>query len=126
VPLWHAASDGDLNVSGTTVVAQSDHRVLRILTADQISIEASDGQRVPAVVVNRAEGRLMLALPDGTIVRLTLVSDLSHSGPQGTGFFSEQSWTVNARDPTPAVRSLEERHEKGQDIASADQRRIQG
>jgi hypothetical protein len=100
---WHATADGSLFDAGTVVRVQSDHRVLRLVTADELSVEDQSGQRETAVIVNREMDALTLGLRDGSIVRLNLSSDLSLPAVASSASFSEQSWTVGASRPVRNV-----------------------
>lgn len=73
----------------------SHHHVVRVVTSDTLLIQTPDGQRVSALVLDRTTGRLRLALPDGQIVSLALLSDDSLQAPDQGAVFSQQKWLTN-------------------------------
>jgi hypothetical protein len=103
---WHATADGSLFEAGTVIRVHSDHRVLRLVTADELAVEDHSGQRENAVIVNREMDALTLGLRDGSIVRLTLKADLSLPAVASSATFSEQSWVVGAPSSNPGRRDI--------------------
>ena len=69
--------------------------VVRVVTADTLLIQTPVGQRVSALVLDRTAGRLRLALPDGQMVSLALLSDDSLQTPEQGAVFSQQKWLTN-------------------------------
>lgn len=93
--MWHADTDTQSLATGARMLVVSDHRVVRVVTADQLSIETPSGNRLSAVVADRTGEKLVLALPDGTPVQLSLQSDCSLDEVQAGLDFSRQLWVVN-------------------------------
>lgn len=106
------------------MVIRSVHGTLRILTADQLVIEDPAGQRFTAVVVDRTESRLMLALTDGTILRLTLVSERPLSGPPSPYTLFEQSWILSGPAAGETLVPLKGQPREPRNHAFADERRV--
>jgi hypothetical protein len=93
--MWHADVNGPTLASGTNVVVFSPHRVVRVMTADQVLIETPQGNRISAIVLDRTGSTLTIALSDGRPVKLTMADDESlHSGIE-VSVFSRQIWSVN-------------------------------
>lgn len=120
---WHATATGDLRTTGTAVIIRSVHGSLRVLAADQLTIEDGLGQRASAVVVDRNQGELMLGITDGTMLRLTLESELSLPKTQSTDSFSEQSWLVVSASLDTSEDLPGETPRKEPDHATSDERR---
>jgi hypothetical protein len=93
--LWHAGIDTPSLVPGAHVKVFSPHRVVRVVTADKMSIETPAGDRWDALVLDRTGGDLTLVLTDGRAVKLSMVSDESISLPHPGQEFSQQRWIVN-------------------------------
>lgn len=92
---WHADLDGATLARGARLTVLSDHRVVRVVTADRLSIETPDGQRFGAVVVDRTAGDIRLVTDDGPQVSLELLLDESLPAPeQPPGVFSRQVWSA--------------------------------
>ena len=97
---WHADLDGATLAKGARLTVLSQHRVVRVLTADTLSIETPDGQRFGAVVVDRTAGEIRLVADDGPQVSLELLLDESLPSAEqipGTfsrGTFSRQVWSA--------------------------------
>ena len=93
--MWHA----DMNASslglGAQIVVFSPHQVVRVLTADQLSIETPRGDRLSALVLDRTAEHMTLSLTDGNSVDLSMVSDESLIAPKVGATFSSQTWEVN-------------------------------
>jgi hypothetical protein len=95
VSQWHADLDGATLARGARLTVLSDHRVVRVLTADTLSIETPDGQRFAALVVDRTAGDIRLVADDGPQVSLELLLDESLPSPEPTpGVFSRQVWSA--------------------------------
>jgi hypothetical protein len=93
---WNANANAQPLTPGTRVVISSPHRVVRVVTADQLAIDTPDRSRLTAVVAQRDGPLLTLSLPDGTPVRLTIMADNSLSPPPAPALpFSQQEWVVN-------------------------------
>jgi hypothetical protein len=88
------------------MLAVSGHGAVRVVTADQLSIETSNGQRLSALALDRIGSRLTLALPDGTPVSLSMPSDCSLDDEQEGLDFSRQLWVVNRTDTPSAKTSI--------------------
>ena len=93
--LWHADTNAASLAAGARMLVVSADRIVRVMTADQLSIETPGGNRLRAVVLDRTGERLTLGLPDGTPVRLSMRSDCSHDDTQAGLDFSRQLWVVN-------------------------------
>lgn len=92
---WHADLDAKTLRPGSAVTVLSHHHVVRVVTSDTLLIQTPDGQRVSALVLDRTGGRLRLALPDGQMVSLALLSDDSLQAPDQGTVFSQQKWLTN-------------------------------
>lgn len=93
---WHADIDGFSLTSGTKLRVLSDHHVVRVVTADTLSIETSSGPRISAIVLDRTERKIRLALNDGRSVTLDMLLDSSLDSPdEQSDVFSSQVWLVN-------------------------------
>jgi hypothetical protein len=92
--LWHADTDGAALNRGARVLVRSEHRVVRVITADQLSIETPDGARLGALVLDRTAGQMRLSLFDGESMSLSMLSDASLEQQPGAEF-SHQVWVVN-------------------------------
>jgi hypothetical protein len=95
MPSWHAYAGQPTLAPGTEILITGGHMAVRVLTADQMTIEMPGDRRLMAVVVDRTGERLTLALGDGEIVRLHLASDAGFAQFQLSEGFSRQSWTVD-------------------------------
>ena len=92
--LWHADLDGPALVSGAGVEVFNDHRVVRVVTSDQVSIQTPSGARLTAVVIDRTGDELTLSMPEASPVILSLIEDDSFA-PKAGQAFSRQVWVVN-------------------------------
>ena len=93
---WHADIDGSSLSSGTKLRVLSDHQVVRVVTADTLSIETPSGPRISAMVLDRTEGTIRLALHDGRLATLDMLLDVSlHPPHEQPEVFSSQVWLVN-------------------------------
>src|SRR3569623_108575 len=93
---WHADIDGSTLTTGTKVRVLSDHQVVRVVTADTLSIETSSGPRISAMVLDRTEGKIRLALSDGRLATLDMLLDVSlHPPHELPEIYSSQVWLVN-------------------------------
>ena len=93
--LWHADMDAPKFAAGVGVTVSSPHRVVRVVTADVMSIEIPDGNRVSAQVLDRTDNRITLVLADGSVKSLSMLSDGSLSPQAANEVFSQQRWIVN-------------------------------
>ncbi len=92
---WHAYADGAALVSGTGVLVTGGHEVVRLQTGDKVSIETPDSNRLSAVIVDRSEGRLLLAVGGGPLIRLRASGESEFlSEFKLSDGFSRESWTV--------------------------------
>jgi hypothetical protein len=93
---WHAGADAPIAASGSRLTVLSDHHVVRVVTADSLSIEMPSGMRVGAVVVDRTGKSLSLVLEDGSPLALSMSVDESLLPPgEDKTTFSRQVWTTN-------------------------------
>lgn len=93
--LWHADADAEHFGRGNTLVISSDHHVVRVVTADSLSIQVPSGRRISAVVADRTDMAMRLSLEGGEHLHLSMSGDQSLLPPgelQPT--FSKQSWVV--------------------------------
>ena len=93
--LWQAQVDSEAIGIGAQLTISSPHQVVRMLTADQLSIETRGGMRLPAMVLDRTGNRMNRSLFDGRSVRLEIVSDHSLDHEEGQTEFSRQEWRVD-------------------------------
>jgi hypothetical protein len=90
---WHADVDGAALATGARLTVLSRHRVVRVVTADTLSIETPDGQRFSAVVVDRTAGNIRLVVDNGSPVSLGIQLDESlHAPSENAEVFSRQVW----------------------------------
>ena len=90
---WHADVDGAALATGARLTVFSRHRVVRVVTADTLSIETPDGQRFSAVVVDRTAGNIKLVVDNGPPVSLGIQLDESLPAPdESAAVFSRQVW----------------------------------
>jgi hypothetical protein len=94
---WHADIDGANLSSGVKLTVASHHHVVRVVTADTLSIEAPSGQRTQAVILDRAGGGIRLMLDDGNAFTLEMLVDESLHPPPGprSTVFSRQVWLTH-------------------------------
>jgi hypothetical protein len=93
---WHADVDAAKLSTGAKLTVVSQHHVVRVITADTLSIETPNGQRLSAVVLDRTESGIKLILKDGTPVSLGMLVDESLLPPgESPAVFSRQVWLAN-------------------------------
>lgn len=93
---WHADVDAGALLRGAKLTVLSRHSVVRVLTADTLSIEMPNGQRLSAIVLDRTAGAIRLVLKDGTPVSLGIIVDESLLPPgENPEVFSRQVWLTN-------------------------------
>jgi hypothetical protein len=73
--LWHAQVDSDAVEAGARLTVSSPHHVVRMVTADQLSIETRNGQRLAALVLDRTGGQMTLSMLDGRAADLEIATD---------------------------------------------------
>lgn len=95
MPSWHGYSAAPNLQPGTEILLTGGSVVVRVLTGDRITIEMPDSNRLAAVVVDRTGEELMIALHDGKIVKLHMVSDDGFADFRLSEGFSRQSWAVS-------------------------------
>lgn len=93
---WHADIDTAALSPGARVTVLSQHHVVRVMTADTLSIETPIGHRFSAQVLDRTQGVISLVLDDGTPFALQMEVDESLV-PPGThsSVFSGQVWVAH-------------------------------
>jgi|EndMetStandDraft_7_1072992.scaffolds.fasta_scaffold02820_2 hypothetical protein len=92
---WHADANAPIATAGTRLTVLSDHQVVRLVTADSLSIELPSGMRVEALVSDRTGERLSIVLDDGRPLDLSMSIDESLLPPgQQRTTFSRQVWTT--------------------------------
>lgn len=92
---WHADANSQSFGSGARILVISPHEEVRIVTADRLSIETPDHNRVSALVLDRTRDHLTLCLSDGRPLCLSNhPANDSSEEPNGTSF-SRQLWIVN-------------------------------
>ena len=93
---WHAEIDGPALVPGARLTVLSDHQVVRVVSADTLSIETPTGPRLSGMVLDRTASDIRLALGDGSCVCLEMQRDDSLQPPNAHGaVFSRQVWMVH-------------------------------
>ena len=93
---WHADIDGPALVPGAKLTVLSDHHVVRVVTADTLSIETPSGPRFSAMVLDRTAADIRLALNDGSCVSLEMLRYESLRPPNEHAVaFSRQVWLVH-------------------------------
>lgn len=92
---WHADVGTTSFVPGTELTVQSQHHVVRVITADTMMLEQPDGQRTFALVLDRTGPSMKLVLPDGHMVPLELVADESLLPPRAGSAFSSEIWVTH-------------------------------
>ena len=94
--MWHAYANRPLLQPGTEVLITGGHDQVRLRTADQITIEMPDHNRLTAIVVDRSDARLLVAIGDGPLVTLA-ASDVSvaFNDFKLSDGFSREGWTVH-------------------------------
>lgn len=94
--LWHAQLDSENVGVGSQLTVSSPHQVVRVVTADQLSIELRGrGTRVAAIVLDRTGKQMTLSLLDGRSANLQITSDHSLEKEEAQTEFSSQEWRVN-------------------------------
>ena len=93
---WHADIDTAALSPGARVTVLSQRHVVRVMTADTLSIETPIGHRFSAQVLDRTQGVISLVLDDGTPFALQMEVDESLV-PPGThpSVFSRQVWVAH-------------------------------
>jgi hypothetical protein len=92
---WQADSSSQSFDSGAKILVISPHETVRIVTADRLSIETPDRNRISALVIDRTCDHLTLSMPDGRPLCLSNHAvDDSVDNASGTPF-SRQLWIVN-------------------------------
>ena len=92
---WHAYASRDMLAAGTEILVTGGHERIRIQTADQISIEMPDRNRLSAIVVERIGERVLLAIGDAAFVRLRVAPEVgSFDDFKLSDGFSRQGWIV--------------------------------
>jgi hypothetical protein len=94
--LWHAEIDQPIFVNGAKVTLLSDHRVVRVMTADTLSIQTPAGHKFSCVVEDRTGSDIRVILADGQPISLEMVIDESiHPPTAGKNIFSRQVWMAH-------------------------------
>jgi hypothetical protein len=96
MPSWHAYLAGPQLRPGLELLITGGTEVVRLLTGDQITIQAADSSRLMGVVIERSGEQLLLGFPDGRIVRLEMSSDDGFAEFKLSEGFSRQSWVIVA------------------------------
>ena len=93
---WHAYANRPLLQPGTEVLITGGHDQVRLRTADQITIEMPDHSRVTAVVVDRSDEQLLVAIGDGPLVSLRVSGDAgAFNDFKLSNGFSREGWAVH-------------------------------
>lgn len=92
--VWHADVDTPTLIAGSRVHVFGDHSAVRVLTADQLSIETPAGQRLHAMVLDRTGAALILSLGAGAPMKLSMIAEvgLAAAAPERA---THQHWVVN-------------------------------
>jgi hypothetical protein len=94
--LWHAEIDQPKFVDGAKITLLSDHRVVRVVTADTLSIETPTGHKFSGVVEDRTGSDIRMILADGQPISLEMVIDESiHPPTASKNVFSRQVWMAH-------------------------------
>ena len=94
--LWHAEIDQPNFVNGAKVTLLSDHRVVRVVTADTLSIQTPTGHKFSGLVEGRTGSDIRLILADGQPISLEMVIDESiHPPTTSKNVFSRQVWVTH-------------------------------
>jgi hypothetical protein len=94
--LWHAEIDKPNFVDGAKVTLLSGHRVVRVVTADTLSIETPTGHKFSGVVEDRTGSNIRLILVEGQPISLEMVIDESiHPPTASNNVFSRQVWMTH-------------------------------
>jgi hypothetical protein len=94
--LWHGQLDSDSVGIGSQLTVSSPHQVVRMVTADQLSIETSGGNgRVAAIVLDRTGGQMTVSFLNGRSANLQITSDHSLEREDAQTEFSSQEWRVS-------------------------------
>lgn len=93
--LWHADANGPRLAPGSEVLIHSPDRVVRVITADQLSIETTSGNRLTGTVLDRTGADLTLAMPESAPLHLSILSDNSLVASAEDAEFSRQLWLVH-------------------------------
>lgn len=93
---WHADIDKAGLAPGVRLTVMSDHQVVRVVTADTLSIETPNGQRLSAVVLERTGADIKLVQDSGEMFCLAMAVDESLHPPGATpNVFSRQVWLTH-------------------------------
>jgi hypothetical protein len=91
--LWHAEIDQSNFVNGARVTLLSEHRVVRVVTADTLSIQTPAGHKLSGLVQDRTGSDIRLILADGQSISLGMEIDESiHPPIASERVFSRQVW----------------------------------
>jgi hypothetical protein len=92
---WQADASSQSFASGAKILVISPHEMVRIVTADRLSIETPDRNRISALVIDRTRDHLTLSMPDGRPLCLSNYA-IDDSADESSGTpFSRQLWIVN-------------------------------
>lgn len=92
---WQADASSQSFASGVEILVISPHEQVRIVTADRLSIETPDRNRLSALVIDRTRDHLTLCLADGRPIRLSNHPSSDGSGGENGTSFSRETWVVN-------------------------------
>lgn len=92
---WQADANSQSFGSGARILVISLHEEVRIVTADRLSIETPDHNRVSALVLDRTRDHLTLCLSDGQALCLSNHPVNDSSAEANATSFSRQLWIVN-------------------------------
>lgn len=90
---WHADVNAAMLTSGATLTVLSQRQVVCLTKADTLAIDTTDGQCLPAVVLDHSKGAVRLDLGDGESILLGMMVDESLLPPgENRLTFSRQVW----------------------------------
>ena len=92
---WQAQVDSEGVGVGSQLRISSPHQVVRMVTADQLSIETSNGMRLTAIVLDRTGSQMTVSLLNGRSAHLWITSDHSLEHEDSQTEFSRQDWRVD-------------------------------
>lgn len=89
--LWPAEANDDALRVGSQIVISTPSRVVRLVTADQLSIHTTGGSEIAAIVLDKTGAQMRLSLFDGRSAHLTVVVG---DGAERQADLSRQEWRV--------------------------------
>lgn len=91
---WHAHASGEMLATTTEIPVTGGHDRVRIRTADRISIEMPDRNRLSAVAIDHTEDHALLAIGASPVRLRTSTKIESFEGFKLSDGVSRQDWIV--------------------------------